>query len=374
VKPRTGVFLICIGSELLKGEVLNTNLVFLGRVLFENGIKLIGERSVPDDSKQIHSALREALEVTDFVITSGGLGPTFDDITRQTLLDYFLGAKEFRIPNRVGKAPGILFQTSDRKVISLPGVPREFEAMIMKEVLPKHLLKIAEKKQSFTAKAIGISEVDFLKRLGRLPSQAEAECGIYPSLGEVRFTAAGKNVQKFEAQVAKKLKKFLYSFDRTASFEATLGKMMRKKKATVSIAESCTGGLTAKLITDIPGSSKYFLGGITAYSNQVKESFVGVSKFLIKDRGAVSKDVAAELAWNIRKLMGSRYGIGITGIAGPDGGTKQKPVGLVYIALSDSKSTHVQKFQFTGDRERIRVLAAKRALYLLWHKIKFGRF
>lgn len=374
MKPRSGIFLISIGSELLKGEVLNTNLVFLGRVLFENGIRLVGERSVADDPMQIHSALREALEIADFVITSGGLGPTFDDITHHTLSDYFLGAKESRIPNRVGKAPGILFISSDRKVISLPGVPREFESMILKEVLPKYLLRIGEKKQSFTAKAIGISEVDFLKRLGRLPSQSEAECGIYPSLGEVRFTACGKNVQKLKTKIAGRLKKFLYSFDKSESFEQTLGKLLLKNKATVSIAESCTGGLTAKLVTDIPGSSKYFFGSVTAYSNTIKENFVGVSKFLIKDRGAVSKDVAAELAWNIRKLMGSDYGIGITGIAGPDGGTKKKPVGLVYIALADSKSTHVQKFQFSGDRERVRLLAAKRALYLLWHKIKFGHF
>ena len=374
MKSRPGVFLISIGSELLKGEVLNTNLVFLGRVLFENGIKLAGERSVADDPKQIHSALRDALEVADFVITSGGLGPTFDDITHQTLSSYFLGAKELKIPNRVGKAPGILFISSDRKVVSLPGVPREFESMILREVFPKYLKEMGKKKQSFTAKAVGISEVDFLKKLGRLPAQSDAECGIYPSLGEVRFTAVGKNIQKLKSQITKRLKEFLYSYDKSESFEKVLGDLLLRKKATISVAESCTGGLTSKLITDIPGSSQYFLGGVTAYSNQIKENFVQVSKLLIKDRGAVSKDVAAELAWNVRKLMRSTYGIGITGIAGPDGGTKQKPVGLVYIALADSKSTHVKKFQFSGDRERVRLLAAKRALYLLWHKIKFGRF
>ncbi|MBI4971405.1 MAG: nicotinamide-nucleotide amidohydrolase family protein [Candidatus Omnitrophica bacterium] len=374
VRSSSGVFLLSIGSELLKGEVLNTNVLFLGRVLFEHGMKLVGERSVPDDPAQIHVALREVLEMSDFVITSGGLGPTFDDITHQTLSDYFYGAQESPIKNHVGKAPGIMFRSADRIVIALPGVPREFEAMMLKEVLPKYLVMKRRKLDSFSVKAVGISEVDFLKKLGMLPDPRNVECGIYPSLGEVRFTAVGNNLQALKKKLQSKLKDYIYSFDNSESFEQILGKLLCAKKKTLSVAESCTGGLVTKLLTDIPGSSKYFVGGIIAYANSVKENFANVPKSVLSRYGAVSKEAGMLLAANVRALMNSNYGIGITGIAGPGGGTKQKPVGLVFIAVANSKQTFVEKFQFRGDRERVRLLAAKRAFYLLWHKIKFERF
>lgn len=290
------------------------------------------------------------------------------------------------IPNRLGSASGFLIESNGAKIISLPGVPREFETMITEEVLPRHLLRGKDSFKSFclTAKAIGISEVDFLAKLGALPPGDQIQSGIYPELGEVRFTASAFNsdagsgsrkiLKNLKQSLERNLKEHLYTFDGGEAFEEVLGKLLRAKKKSVSVAESCTGGYASKLITNVPGSSDYFIGGVTAYSDQVKTDLLEVPQEKIAKRGAVSEEVAHALAANIRKIMDTSYGIGITGIAGPRGGTKTKPVGLVYIGLADSKNVNVRKFNFRGDRERIRHLAAKWALYLLWRKIKFGHF
>ncbi len=414
-------FLVCVGSELLKGEVINSNIALLGKILFEKGFKLVGERSCPDDQESIYIALRDALKASDYVITTGGLGPTFDDITREVISKYFHCPLEFSksyyqnlircttktgklsdavregfrrqsffprgskvISNRHGSASGFLIKSGDKCVIALPGVPREFEAMLSEEILPKILLKEHRSTESdfLSIRAIGINEVEFLRRLGSLPPPDSVQCGIYPDLGEVRFTALALNnsrtSKKYIFDLKRRLKKNLseniYSFNQNKSFEEIIGGLLRARKKTVSVAESCTGGLVAKLLTAAPGSSDYFMGGVTAYSNRVKEIFVNVPKKKIQKFGAVSTQVAQELAKNIRKIMKTSLGIGITGIAGPRGGTRQKPVGLVYIGLADQNNVLVNKFLFNGDRERIRMLASKWALFLLWQKIKSGRF
>lgn len=415
------VFLICIGSELLKGEILNSNVSYLGRTLLENGFHLAGERSVPDDPPKIHAALDEAMKESDWVITTGGLGPTFDDITRKVLSEYFRAPLEFSrshyqrlirhvsrgpkpgrtvlaayerqccfpkgarvIPNALGSAYGFLIRRGAKRVIALPGVPREFEVMIHEEVIPKFLLEHGKVpgKSRLTACAIGISEVDFLRKLGPLPAQQSFTYGIYPDAGEVRFTALAPDtstqskavVKQLKMLLLSRLKHHLYSLDSGETFEEVLGNLLRRKKKTVSIAESCTGGYGAKLLTHVSGSSDYFVGGITAYANSVKEKLVEVPKTILQKHGAVSKPVAAAMASHVWKILNTSYGIGITGIAGPRGGTKTKPVGLVYVAVADSKKVFTQKLFFKGDRERIRHLAGKGALYLLWKQIKSGHF
>ncbi len=415
------VFLISIGSELLKGETINSNLAFLGRVLFEYGYKLAGERSVPDNPEEIGAALDEALSAADYVITCGGLGPTFDDITRKVIAAYFnrplkFSASHYKnlimriskkrklsrqsrngfrlqcyfpekssvISNAIGSAWGFSLNSGNKKVISLPGVPQEFEGMLLNEVVPKHLQRDKQKSNPacLIAKTIGLSEVDFMKYLGALPPEEEMLCGIYPDVGEVRFSAVaaenGKKsaglISKLKSRIEKKLKKHLYSMNSRISFEEAVANLLSKKRLTVSCAESCTGGYASKLLTNVPGSSKYFVGGVIAYSNRAKQDAAGIDGGLIKKYGAVSEQIAGKLAENIRKIMNTSYGIGITGIAGPGGGSRQKPVGLVYIGLADSKYVNVQEYIFRGNRERIRLLAAKQALYLLWRKIKFGSF
>ena len=415
------VYLICIGSELLKGETLNSNLTVLGRILFEHGFKFLGEITVPDNSHQIKEALRQAVQKSDWVITCGGLGPTFDDRTREVIAGHFHAPLQFSkrhyqrlihrmgktrslsktilsayrrqchfpensiiLSNRLGSASGFLIRSGLCRVIALPGVPREFETMLSEEVMPKHVLKHVKGGISphLIAKAVGISEVDFLKKLGALPPEDSIQCGIYPDLGEVRFTAitsnrdavSRKKLAVLKKQLERKLQGHIYSLDGANCFEESLGRLLRKNNKTVSVAESCTGGYAAQLMTRVPGSSKYFIGGITAYSNRVKERLLHVPKERIQSFGAVSRDVAGRLASQVRNIMNSDYGIGITGIAGPDGGSKNKPVGLVFVGIANARKVSVEKFIFKGDRERIRLLAGKWALYLLWRKIKFEHF
>ncbi|MBI4398129.1 MAG: nicotinamide-nucleotide amidohydrolase family protein [Candidatus Omnitrophica bacterium] len=287
------------------------------------------------------------------------------------------------ILNKLGSAWGFVMETQGRKIISLPGVAREFETMIQGEIMPKLFLKRGglSRPVSLTAMAAGISELEFLKRLGGAPREKFVDCGIYPGLGEVRFTAASKGskesnqaVSRLKEKIKKKLGSYVYAWNLNTSLEQEIAKLLVKKHHTVSCAESCTGGHVSELLTQTPGSSKYFLGGVVAYADAVKEQSVGIPHGIMHRHGAVSREVGEEMAQRIRRRMCSSIGIGITGIAGPSGATKTKPLGLVYISIAGAKRVETRKFVFKGNRERIRKLAAKYALYLLWLKIRSGSF
>ncbi len=412
---KDGVFLICIGSELIKGETLNTNFSCLGKLLFNLGIPILGEITVPDNLEAAKEALDFALQKSSWVITSGGLGPTFDDQTRSIISEYFNTPLEFKknqfeifiknlkkkrklsliqtknlkkqfyIPksskylnNRLGSAPGFILSSSGSRIVSLPGVPSEFLDMLEKSVLPLYQSNsFLEKKCELTVKAIGISEVDFLNQLGELPYKNKVAYGIYPDLGHLRFVASSKLkfnpvLRKLKSKIKKKLKDYVYSYDGDETFSEILVKKCIQKQKTIALAESCTGGMVSEYITQVSGSSKCFKGGVVAYNNSVKESVLNISRTILRTKGAVSKEVASALATNVRKRFSASVGIGITGIAGPTGGSKTKPVGLVYIGVSYKEKTKVYKHLFNGDRDKVRNLASNKAMFYLWKTIETG--
>jgi len=414
------VFLISIGNELIRGETLNSNASTLGKFLYAQGMVLVGERTVPDNSDEIFNSIDNALQKADWIITTGGLGPTFDDITRnviseyleeplifqENLFDQFLKRiskirtvkkyekdkyeQQFYIPrkskpinNKIGSALGFMAKHNNKMILSLPGVPGEFEGMLKGSV--KKLFDVNAKKEvrtSITAKAISISELDFLKKLGSLPKDNNFHFGIYPEEGSLRFVVSTKGsnkqskdrIKKIRNKMDKGLHPYIYSYSSEETFEQVFCDTLKKQRKTLSVAESCTGGQMSKLLTDIPGASDYFKGGVIAYSNEIKEYLVDVSKKTLKKHGAVSKQVAYELAKNIRLKFKTDYGISVTGIAGPQGGTKAKPVGLIYVGIANKNSVYTYELLLRGSRERIRNITAKKALFLLWKKLRQGSF
>ncbi|MGH7197900.1 MAG: CinA family nicotinamide mononucleotide deamidase-related protein, partial [Candidatus Omnitrophota bacterium] len=349
------------------------------------------------------------------VITCGGLGPTEDDVTAQSLSD-FLGkplvfhkatyrsirrrlAFQGRVMTRLikrqclvpegarvmdninGTAPGILCESSfrgqKRWLVALPGPPRELEPMFSAKALPLLLRRARIKKSSFILRSLkiaGLIEAEVAPKVDDLlRMKPPATVGIYARPGEVELKimakapdrrAAERLAGRVEKVIRRRLgNKIFGTGDETLA--SAVGKLLRAKRKTLSTAESCTGGLLSSLITDVSGSSDYYIGGLTAYSNEIKKLELLIPETVLKKNGAVSRQVAARMAQNIRKIYGSDYGIGITGIAGPAGGTPKKPVGLVYIGVASGKKTFSRKFRFLGSRFEIKHRAANTALDLL---------
>ena len=402
--------IISIGTELLLGHVVNTNTSYISQKMAELGIDVYYHSTVGDNEKRISDALREALKRSDIIFTTGGLGPTVDDITVATIsktIEYNLilnkqiaedikgyfkkrhlsfpkgSLRQAYIPegsvwfkNAVGTAPGLIIKYHTRLIICLPGPPRELNPILEKGLIPylKKRFKTKELIRSRSIKLIGIPEAAVNTKVKNLLKlDGSTTVGIYTRLGEVslKITAKAKNekecnnnIKNIESKIRKIFSSFIYGAD-TETLEEIAGKPLLKHKKTISIAESCTGGLVSNSITDIDGSSKYFKMGIIAYSNKVKISRLDVLPKTLKEHGAVSKEVALSMAKGVRKAAGTDIGIGITGIAGPRGGTKTKPVGLVYIALISDKKQISKKFFFAGKRKEIKFLASRAALELL---------
>ncbi len=397
--------LITIGSELLSGSVLNTNAQYLANRISKLNIDVVHQASCRDREDEIVTCLRDAFGRSDLIIVTGGLGPTPDDITREAVAHYFrcelkFDPQQFRqitqyfkrvqktppfmtrreafrpeiakpLINRFGIALGFYIETDEKLLVVLPGVPREL--MNMYETLVERL--ICEKFKHRTpvrvleAHIVGLYETDVMRKLKKtFFKNRDFDFGIYPAIGEVTIrikTQDKKLIPILQREIKKRLGHYVYSFANQTLPEVLTEKLVARQLS-LSVAESCTGGLLSERLTSSSGASRFFKGGITAYSNDVKYKKLGVSLDLLRQHGAVSKEVAKDMARTICEQFKTSIGISITGIAGPTGGTIKKPVGLVYIGISDSKQTVATEFHFTGERSKIRLQAAQKAMFLLY--------
>lgn len=399
--------IIAVGSELLTPYRLDTNSLYLTSELNLLGVQVIHKAVVGDTPGEMQSAFGHALERADMIVSSGGLGPTDDDRTRATVAD-LLGRKmivheptlrkieeRFRrygrpmpeinrrqamviegadvLPNPRGTAPGLWVESKGHILILLPGVPHEIRALYEAEVKPR-IQKLGIKTRLFTRelRIIGLFESEVEQRVSPLYAQyPDTETTILASANGIQLhpriwsddpAKAEAILDELTQRMALALGENLVS-SRGESLEAIIARLLTENRATISVAESCTGGLVAERLTNLAGSSAYFMGGVVCYSNALKTSLAGVPAELIEAKGAVSSEVALALAEGIRKRTGTTLGIGVTGIAGPSGGTPEKPVGLVHIAIADERRAREKPYQFPPvDRERIRQLSAQNAL------------
>lgn len=402
--------IISIGSEILRGQIVDTNANFIAQKLTELSIDLNYISVVGDNQKMLLSLFKKAFNRSDLIITTGGLGPTEDDITYQTIartlnlklikypeaeenLKRILkkinttlspsNLKQVYLPegakiiiNQYGTAPAMILEKDNKIICSFPGVPHEMKRLIEENLIPylkeKFPPSMIKKSKTLKITGLGESSVNELLR-DYMNKQTNFSFGIYanPEDIQVQVTTQApteketdKLLQSSVNQLTKILGNYVYGTDKQ-SLEEVVGNLLKTKKLEVAVAESCTGGMLGEMITRIPGSSKYFQGGVISYASIVKEDLLKVPPEVIKKYGEVSVQVARIMAEEVRKCCHSDVGISITGIAGPDGATEKKQVGLVYIALADGKKTIVKKHQLFGSRQLIRLRSAYRALNML---------
>jgi len=398
--------IIAVGSELLTPYRLDTNSLFLTDQLNRLGISVIHKAVVGDAPDEMRSSFQHALARADVVVACGGLGPTDDDRTRQTVAE-LLGRKllqdeavlrklqeRFRrfgrampeinlrqalviegadvLPNPRGTAPGQWIESDGHILILLPGVPNELRALMEAEVAPR-LARLGNKTRLYARdlRIVGLFESEVDQRVAPLYAEyADTETTIlatakgielHPRIWSADPTYAEARLDELVSRMALVLGENLVS-TRGELIEEVVARILTENRATIAVAESCTGGFVAERLTSISGSSAYFLGGVVCYSNQLKTQLVGVPAELIEAKGAVSSEVALALADGIRKQTGATIGVGITGIAGPTGGTPEKPVGTVHIGIADQHGPQEKAWRFPGDRERIRFFAMQNAL------------
>lgn len=391
--------LISVGTEILLGEILNTDAQFLSRELSEIGIDVYHQSVVGDNEQRLAESVRTALGRADIVIASGGLGPTPDDITKEVIsnvmgkklvldsesLGYIRGyferigktmtknnEKQAYLPenciilkNNCGTAPGCIIESGDKAVVILPGPPSELTRMYTESVKPYLKKKSGKKLFTKTLHLFGIGESAVADGLSEyMKNQTNPTLAPYAKTGEVYLRLAAKAQNRDEAEeimkpmldiIYGKYGEFVYS-DNDMSLPETVVTKLLGKKLTISTAESCTGGLIAKTITDYSGVSEIFSEGYVTYSNNAKMKNLGVLEKTLSSHGAVSEETAREMADGVRERSGADIGVSVTGIAGPGGGTKEKPVGLVYAAVSYGGKTVTKKLMLNGDRAKVRYL------------------
>jgi len=384
------VELICTGSELLNGSTLNRHPQELALRLVPLGAELARSTTVPDSTAEIGAAVREAMSRVDLVLISGGLGPTSDDLTRDAVA-HVLGRRvvmddatrtDIRgryaqmkrkltpagerqamvvegaivLRNRLGAAPGELLESEGKYLVLLPGPPAEFLVVLEDHVLPwlQGRLGPPERAREKVFLAAGLGESDIVDRFHSArfppPGVQVAYCAILGRV-EIRLSAPGatERLESASERIKALLGHHIYAEERVG-MEEVVGGLLAEQRATVAVAESCTGGLLGHLLTSVSGSSAYFLGGIIAYADRIKVEQLGVSSDALERQGAVSEAVAREMAVGCRDRFGSDYALSVTGIAGPTGGTAEKPVGLVYVALATAEQTWVRRRRFPHDR------------------------
>jgi nicotinamide-nucleotide amidase len=405
--------IIAIGSELLAPDRADTNSLWLTEKLNSIGIEVKLKTIVGDDDARLEEAIKDASRRSKVVITTGGLGPTEDDITRKVaaralgrrlLLDETILAElreRFRsfghvmpernsrqamvidqaevLPNPNGSAPGMFIEHEGVAIVLLPGPPREMRPMFENHVQPKLVGRagpIKVVRRMLRVAGLGESAVD--EKIAPIYTQYEnpqTTILFNQSEIEIHLTARGRTeaeaevlLDRLSEQLEERLGNAVFSFA-GEKMEEVVGLKLTVGGYTLSIAESCTGGLIAQRLTEVPGSSKYFVEGVVAYSNDAKTRTLGVDPALILENGAVSAPVARAMAEGIRERAQTDFGLSITGIAGPGGGSEEKPVGLVYIALADDVQTKTRKLQIPGDRQLIRWRASQAALDLLRRRL-----
>jgi len=405
--------IIAIGSELLAPDRSDTNSLWLTEKLNSIGIEVKLKTIVGDDDERLEEAIKDATRRSKVVITTGGLGPTEDDVTRKVaaralgrrlLLDETILA-ELRqrflsyghvmpernsrqamviegaevLPNPNGSAPGIFIEHEGVAIILLPGPPREMRPMFEDHVLPRLTMRAgAVKVVRRMLRVAGLGESALDEKIAPIYTQYEnpqTTILFNRTEVEIHLTARGRSAEEAEAlldrlsmQLEERLGDAVFSFA-GETMEQVVGLKLAVGRYTLAVAESCTGGLISERLTDVAGSSKYFVEGIVAYSNETKTRAVGVKAALLREHGAVSKEVAEAMAEGVRKRAGTDFGLSVTGIAGPDGGSEEKPVGLVYIALADDAHTKSRKLMIPGDRQLIRWRASQAALDLLRRRL-----
>ncbi len=402
--------IITIGDEILIGQIIDSNSAWIAQQLHPEGIEIKQITSVSDDRDHIVSALNEAKERADIILITGGLGPTRDDITKKTLTAYFdtelvvnqealdhvtaifekrnmplldinlqqaeLPAKCIPLQNSIGTAPGMYFVEQGKVFVSMPGVPYEMKKMMTDQVIPRLKkafdLPVILHKTYLTS---GIGESYLSKKIepleDRLP--AHIKLAYLPNFSTVRlrFSAKGRDKAKLEEDlqsIDEELKSLIPEYlaaETDLRLQEIIGELLVAESATVSTAESCTGGYLAHLITSVPGSSRYFKGSILSYANEVKQNELGVKAETLASNGAVSKETVTQMAKGVREKLNTDYAIATSGIAGPDGGTKEKPVGTVWIAVAGPEGVFAKDYLLYGEREQIIQRTAMLGLELL---------
>lgn len=399
--------ILSIGQELTSGQTVDTNSAWLSRKLGERGIETIEHRTVADQRRQIADAIAESVKKVDLLIVTGGLGPTEDDLTRFALADVlgvelvvdaaamehmeaFFRGRRWRmsesnrvqamaprganmLPNLLGTAPGLSCRIGAADVYVMPGVPYEMKDMYARCVAPHlpaqrgaiihHILHTFGAGES----NVGAAIADLMKRDSN-PLVGTTVAGGMVSIRIISKASTADEASELANATARQVKERLGAFvvgEGDDTMASVVGGLLRRAGATLSTAESCTGGMVGEMITAVPGSSEYYTGGIVAYANQVKMQLLGVSEQMLVEHGAVSEPVAMQMAVGARERFNTTWAVSITGVAGPGGGTEAKPVGLVYVGLAGKDCRLVERLMIPGLRDIVRLRASLNALNIL---------
>jgi nicotinamide-nucleotide amidase len=401
------IHLVTIGDEILIGQIIDTNSAWMAQQLNLIGASIIGITSISDEKEQIKEVLQRTLQEADAVLLTGGLGPTRDDMTKQALAD-FLGVELFLheptyerilrffeklgrpvteahrlqsfmpegvqiMHNKMGTAPGMWFQHNDKVIVSMPGVPYEMKYLMENEVIPALVkafpsLPVAHR----TLLTAGEGESRIAERIRSIEDElpAHIKLAYLPNLGQVRLRLSGKYPDKkqldesldhYAEKIRSTIPELIFGVENDR-LQAAIGRMLKEKGMTISTAESCTGGYLAHLITSVAGASEYFTGSIIAYDNKVKMEQLGVKADTLAEHGAVSEQTVREMAAGSVHLLGTDIAVAISGIAGPGGGTPEKPVGTIWIAVGNNENMKTQLLHAGKDRQKNIEYTASRAL------------
>ncbi len=401
--------IVSTGTELLLGETLNTSAHFLTGKLSSLGIEVDYHTTVGDNPERLEQVLRQAIGRTDLLVTTGGLGPTVDDLTKELVakvldlkmeldpssleqIKQFFGRRKAPmplsnekqayfpkgskiLPNPIGTAPGAIIEKNGKTVIILPGPPFEMTPMFDNYVwseLQQNIEPGAERMSERVLKVFGMGESAIEDVLGDLMSLPNLSMTLLAKRAEMHIRLVARSSKKTsgeteevlkraEEEIRRRLGNKVFGRDQETMI-GIVGQLLKNEQLTIATAESCTGGLLGAALTQEPGSSGFYLGGVVSYSNSLKQGLLGVSEENLLKYGAVSEEVAKEMAARIRLKVGSDLAISTTGIAGPDGGSAQKPVGLVYVGLATPEGVQVEKIQLYGERESVRQLTVQAAL------------
>lgn len=403
--------IITIGDEILLGQILDTNSKYIASNLTGMGVEVVEMLSIPDKREEIFETVDYAMQQADLIIVTGGLGPTKDDVTKKVLAEYFgshlvmneevmgwlkdlLGGRGIAmnennrsqailpdncriLRNYKGTASGMWFERGWKSLISLPGVPFEMEHLMETYVIPDLKVKYPHLQLKYRMlKVYDIPESELAQRLDRwedaLPDGLKLAYLPSPGLVKLRLTAKGEGVKhlpEYYDSLKAELHGLYVAEGEEGALEKQFGKIFREKGVTIATAESCTGGYIAHLITSVPGSSDYFKGSVVSYANEVKIKVLGVNSNDLDREGAVSETVVLQMAEGVKKLLGTDYAVSTSGIAGPDGGTPEKPVGTVWIGVATPVKAFARKFVFSFTRERNIAKAGAKALELVLQEV-----
>ncbi|MCU0415178.1 MAG: competence/damage-inducible protein A [Ignavibacteriaceae bacterium] len=404
-------YIITIGDEILLGNTLNTNAAYIGAQLFDISIPVIKTSVVGDDNSIILNELKYASEVVNLIVLTGGLGPTHDDVTRKSIVDFFkteliensevlediktlfekrkrkvtnVNIDQAKVPkiaevirNQLGTAPGLWIEKDDKIYVVMPGVPYEMEAMMVSTVIPKLKeingpgQKILKKKMLQTT---GIPESTLYERLGNLDELLQGvKLAFLPNQFGVKLRLSfegedekdlNNKLMEVEQRIRSKVGRFIFGIG-DEQLEAVVGRLLLERELKIATAESCTGGLVGNMLTNVSGSSRYFERGVICYSNAAKVEILKVDEDTLAEHGAVSMEVAMQMAEGVKSTSGADIGLATTGIMGPTGATADKPIGLVYIGYCDDKVCTARKFNFGDDRMLNKQRTAQAALDFL---------